>query len=130
MTSVLSILHVDDDENIRALTALAFALADSGDVWSAASGAEALEALAGGLKPDLILLDVMMPDMDGPAVLEAVRRLPDQQDTPVVFMTAQTQDHEIARLMALGATGVVIKPFDPLTLGQQVRTLVEPGLGD
>lgn len=119
------ILHVDDDENIRVLTALSFTLSGGGEVRSAASGAEALEALAAGLHPDLILLDVMMPDMDGPAVLARVRELPEHRNTPVVFMTAQTQDHERAALMALGAAGVVIKPFDPMTLGQQVRALLK-----
>lgn len=126
----LCILHVDDDENIRALTALAFTLSGGGDVRSAASGGEALEVLSAGLKPDLILLDVMMPDMDGPAVLARVRGLPDHRNTPVIFMTAQTQDHERAALMALGAAGVVIKPFDPMTLGQQVRALLEGRAGD
>ncbi|MBI2260572.1 MAG: response regulator [Caulobacterales bacterium] len=124
------ILHVDDDENIRVLTALAFTLSGGGEVRSAASGAEALEVLAAGLEPDLILLDVMMPDMDGPAVLARVRELPDHRNTPVIFMTAQTQDHERAGLMALGASGVVIKPFDPMTLGQQVRALMEERAGD
>jgi len=124
------ILHVDDDENIRVLTALAFTLSGGGEVRSAASGVEALEALAAGLRPDLILLDVMMPDMDGPAVLAAVRELPAHRSTPIIFMTAQTQDHERAGLMALGAAGVVIKPFDPMTLGQQVRALLDERAGD
>ena len=124
------ILHVDDDENIRVLTALSFTLSRGGAVRSAASGVEALEALAAGLQPDLILLDVMMPDMDGPAVLARVRELPEHRNTPVVFMTAQTQDHERAALMALGAAGVVIKPFDPMTLGQQVHALLEGHAGD
>ncbi len=125
-----SILHVDDDANIRALTELSFALSGGGEVRSAASGAEALALLAAGLKPHLILLDVMMPDMDGPAVLAGVRELPDHRDTPIIFMTAQTQDHERARLMALGAAGVVIKPFDPMTLCQQVRSLLDAHTGD
>lgn len=124
------ILHVDDDENIRALTALAFDLTGGGEVRSAASGAEALEVLATGWRPDMILLDVMMPDMDGPAVLTRLRELPAHRNTPIVFMTAQTQDHEIAGLMALGAAGVVIKPFDPMTLGQQVLALLGNQAGD
>lgn len=124
------VLHVDDDENIRALTALAIALTGGGEVRSAASGAEALEILAAGWRPDVILLDVMMPDMDGPAVLASVRGLPAHRKTPVVFMTAQTQDHEIAGLMALGAAGVVIKPFDPMTLGEQVHALLEERADD
>lgn len=125
-----SILHVDDDANIRALTELSFTLSGGGEVRSAASGAEALALLAAGLRPDLILLDVMMPEMDGPAVLARVRELPDQRDTPIIFMTAQTQDHERAALMALGAAGVVIKPFDPMTLCQQVRSLIDVHTGD
>lgn len=125
-----SILHVDDDANIRALTELSFTLSGGGEVRSAASGAEALALLAAGLRPDLILLDVMMPEMDGPAVLARVRQLPDQRDTPIIFMTAQTQDHERAALMALGAAGVVIKPFDPMTLCQQVRSLIDVHTGD
>lgn len=128
--AAFSVLHVDDDENIRALTALAFDLTGGGEVRSAASGAEALEVLATGWRPDMILLDVMMPEMDGPGVLARLRELPAHRNTPVVFMTAQTQDHEIAGLMALGAAGVVIKPFDPMTLGQQVRTLLEGQAGD
>lgn len=120
--SKLCILHVDDDENIRALTALAFDLGTEAEVHSAASGTDALRLLAGGLKPDLLLLDVMMPDMDGPTLLGRIRET--SAATPAVFMTAQTQDHEIARLLGLGAIGVVIKPFDPMALESQVLALL------
>lgn len=123
--SKLSILHVDDDENIRALTALAFELGGDAEVRSAASGVEALGLLTEGFRPDLLLLDVMMPGMDGPSLLSEIRRPPAVSTAPAIFMTAQTQDHELARLMDLGAAGVVIKPFDPLTLGPQVRQLLE-----
>jgi len=116
--SKLCILHVDDDENIRALTALAFDLGGDAEVHSAASGAEALRLLADGLHPDLLLLDVMMPDLDGPTLLRQIRETP--VSIPAVFMTAQTQDHEIAHLLGLGAIGVVIKPFDPMALGAQI----------
>lgn len=121
----LRILHVDDDENIRALTALAFDVGGSGaEVTSAPSGAEALAKLDSGLAPDVILLDVMMPDMDGPAVLSRIRERPAFADTPVIFMTAQTQDRETAQLMALGAFGVITKPFDPMSLAAQVERLL------
>lgn len=123
------VLHVDDDDNIRALTELSFTLAGGCDVRSAASGAEALKLLEAGLRPDVILLDVMMPQMDGPAVFAGVRELPGHRDTPIIFMTAQTQDHERAGLMALGAAGVVIKPFDPMTLSEQVHALMETHTG-
>ena len=122
--SKLCILHVDDDESIRELTALAFDLGGDAQVHSAASGAEALRLLRDGLKPDLLLLDVMMPDMDGPTLLGRIRD-DGAAKAPAVFMTAQTQDHELARLKALGAVGVVIKPFDPLALGGRVRALLE-----
>lgn len=120
------ILHVDDDDNIRALAALAFDLDGRADVLSAASGAEALRLVEQGARPDLLLLDVMMPEMDGPALLAALRRLPACARLPAVFMTAQTQDRETARLRALGAAGLVTKPFDPLRLAPEVLALAGP----
>jgi len=90
-------------------------------VRSAGSGEQALEILADDWRPDVILLDVMMPNMDGPGTLERLRRLPGHADTPVIFMTARAQASEQARFIALGATAVIIKPFDPMTLASQVR---------
>lgn len=118
------ILHVDDDEGIRALTELAFSLGSHGTVRSAASGAEAISALESGLRPDVILLDVMMPELDGPGVLSQIRRLSGHGETPVIFMTAQSQDHELSRLLALGSIGVIVKPFDPLALPGRVKALL------
>ncbi len=118
------ILHVDDDEGIRALTELSFSLGGHGTVRSAGSGAEAIAALESGFRPDVILLDVMMPELDGPGVLAQIRRMAGHGETPVIFMTAQTQEHELGRLIALGGVGVIIKPFDPLTLAERVKGLV------
>jgi CheY-like chemotaxis protein len=73
--------------------------------------------------PDLILLDVMMPDMDGPATLAELRKLPATATTPVIFMTAKVQAAEVTYYKSIGAIGVVAKPFDPMLLAQQVRTL-------
>ncbi len=123
--SKLIILHVDDDANIRALTALAFDLGGEALVHSAPSGAEALRLLADGIQPDLLLLDVMMPDMDGPGLLDRIRAEPGGPAAPAIFMTAQTQDHDRAALLARGAIGVIIKPFDPMTLEDQVRLLLK-----
>lgn len=120
----LCILHVDDDANIRELTALAFDLTGDGPVHSASSGPEALRMLGDGLSPDLMLLDVMMPGMDGPTLLGLIRNTPGLTQAPAIFMTAQTQDHELANLVALGAVGVVIKPFDPMSLSARVRDLL------
>ena len=121
----MMILHVDDDEGIRALTELAFSLSGEATVRSAASGTEAISALEAGCRPDVILLDVMMPVLDGPGVLAKLRALPGHETTPVIFMTAQSQEHELDRLLALGGIGVIIKPFDPLALPGHVADLLK-----
>ena len=88
------------------------------------SGREALMAVTEFL-PDLILLDVMMPGMDGLSTLEALRTIPDVADTPVVFVTAKVQANEIAHYRKLGAIEVIAKPFDPMTLANDVHALWE-----
>jgi CheY-like chemotaxis protein len=87
------------------------------------SGREALDLVASGYVPDLMLLDVMMPGMDGMAVLEGLRALPQTAATPAVFMTAKVQPAEVAQYRAQGALGVIAKPFDPMQLAAQVRRL-------
>lgn len=72
-------------------------------------------------QPDLILLDVMMPLMDGPTAFGNLRDQPETRDIPVVFITARTQPREVEELMKLGASGVIAKPFDPMTLASVVR---------
>jgi CheY-like chemotaxis protein len=80
--------------------------------------------LAAGTKPDVILLDVVMPQMDGPSTLARIRTMSDHEHIPVIFMTARTQPQERSRYLALGAIGVISKPFDPMTLGQQIRDIL------
>jgi CheY-like chemotaxis protein len=75
-------------------------------------------------KPDLILLDVMMPELDGPSTLRALRDSPRGRDVPVIFMTAKAQPREVESYLALGARGVVVKPFDPMNLPDQVRAIL------
>ena len=84
------------------------------------TGGEALDK-ADEFAPDLILLDVMMPGMDGPSTLETLRKLEQTQETPVIFMTAKTQSHEIERFRNLGALDVITKPFDPMTLADVIK---------
>ncbi|WP_426029005.1 response regulator [Brevundimonas sp. TWP2-3-4b2] len=117
----LNVLHVEDDESIRALTELIFSLAADGIVRTAASGEEALAALKSGYKPDVILLDVMMPGLDGPTVLALLREMPLHSSTPVIFMTARAHARQRDRLLSLGAIGVITKPFDPTTLAAEIR---------
>jgi two-component system OmpR family response regulator len=115
------ILFVEDDPDIQVVATLALESLGGFAVLACGSGAEALARFA-GFAPDLVLLDVMMPGMDGPATLEALRRLP-AGDVPVVFMTARVQAHEIVQYRAMGAVDVIAKPFDPMTLAETVQTL-------
>jgi len=115
------ILYVDDEPDIREVAAMAVELDPDLEVRTCESGEDAL-AVVPDWKPDLILLDVMMPSMDGPATLAALRSDETSADIPVVFITARTQAHEGERFLSLGAAGVIAKPFDPMTLAQTVRT--------
>ena len=124
MTSSLNILHVDDEPDIREVTAMSLSLDVDVVLTSTASGAEALSLLKNGLRADVILLDVMMPTLDGPRTLVALRKLPDHERTPVIFMTARVQSSEVGRYIALGAVGVIVKPFDPMTLAASVRAVL------
>lgn len=122
----LRILHVEDESDIRQIAE--FALEGEGfALTQCASGTEAL-ARAGDLAPDLVLLDVMMPGMDGPTTLGRLREMPHLSDTPVIFMTAKVQPTEVQALLALGAIGVIAKPFDPMRLGEQIHACMQ-GLG-
>jgi CheY-like chemotaxis protein len=93
-------------------------------VRSCASGTDALSAVAHWV-PDLILLDVMMPIMDGPATLARLRETPAAAHIPVVFMTARAQTRELEHFRSLGAAGVIAKPFDPMTLAVSVRSYLK-----
>lgn len=119
--SALVILHVDDDADIREVAAMSLQLDADIDLVSVASGEEALARLRAGLRPDVILLDVMMPELDGPATLAQLRGIPGQEETPVVFMTARAQAQEQDRYLGLGARAVIQKPFDPMTLARDLR---------
>lgn len=120
----ITLMHVDDEPDIREVAAMALELDPEISLTSMASGEAALEQLSAGARPDVILLDVMMPQMDGPGVLAALRRMEGLDETPVIFMTARAQSGEIDRFKTLGAIGVITKPFDPMTLASQVRDLL------
>ncbi|PYQ63896.1 MAG: hypothetical protein DMF53_08965 [Acidobacteria bacterium] len=115
------ILFVEDDPDIQVVATMALESLGGFTVFPCGSGAEALSRFA-EISPDLVLLDVMMPGMDGPATLTALRQLP-AGDVPVVFMTARVQAHEIARYREMGAVDVIAKPFDPMTLAETVQTI-------
>jgi CheY-like chemotaxis protein len=116
------VLYVEDDADIRTIATLALETVGGLTLAACAGGAEALER-APQFAPQLLLLDVMMPGMDGPTTLERLRALPGTAATPVVFMTAKVQANELAHYRELGALGVITKPFDPMTLAAQVQDL-------
>lgn len=118
------ILYVDDEADIREVAEMALELDPDFEVALAAGGAEAI-GKARDWTPDLILLDVMMPGMDGPAVFAKLKEDAATARIPVVFITARTQAQDVAGFRALGARGVLAKPFDPMTLAGQVRELLD-----
>ena len=120
----LKLLHVDDEPDIREVAAFALELDPDIALTSMSSGEEALAALEGGLRPDVILLDVMMPRLDGPGTLARLRNISGLETTPVIFMTARVQASECDQYIAMGAIGVITKPFDPMTLAGQVNDLL------
>jgi two-component system OmpR family response regulator len=117
-----SVLYVDDDPDICELVQTTLCLIAGLDVQTANSGAIAID-LAYELRPDLIILDVMMPGLDGPSTYERIRASTLIADTPVIFMTAKVSPTQIAHFLHLGAIGVIKKPFDPMTLGNEVDAL-------
>ena len=123
MTKELSrILYVEDDPDIQAITMMVLETIHGFVMEACCSGSEALQK-AVAFNPDLILLDVMMPGMDGPETLKHLREFPELATTPVVFMTAKVQPQEVQGYLNLGALGVIAKPFDPITLAQQLRSI-------
>ncbi|WP_120997398.1 response regulator [Stutzerimonas urumqiensis] len=122
MAELKRILHVEDDPSIQAVTKLALEAVGGYQVLSCDSGPQALEQVE-AFAPDFILLDVMMPGMDGPETLARLRERPALADTPVAFMTAKVQSGEIEHLRGLGALEVIIKPFDPMRLAHQIQTI-------
>ena len=117
----MKVLYVDDEPDIREVAKLALELDGGIEVTTASSGPEGLALLDGGFMPDVVMLDVMMPGMDGPAVLAELKSRPELAQVPVVFITARAQAHELARFVSLGAIGVITKPFDPMTLSIELR---------
>lgn len=116
------ILYIEDDEDIAVITIMSLQEFGDFDVNHCASGAEALEYLSQH-KPELILMDVMMPKMDGVEVFNRMKLLPINRNTPVIFMTARAQTHEQKQYTDMGAIGVIVKPFDPETLCEIIRNL-------
>jgi two-component system, OmpR family, response regulator len=117
-----SILCVDDDPDICEIVQTTLSLVAGFDVYTAASGEQAID-LAYEFRPDLILMDVMMPGLDGPATLKRIRNSTLINEIPVIFLTAKVLPEELAHFLHLGAIGVIRKPFDPIKLGDELIAL-------
>jgi len=122
--SLRKLLYVDDDADIREIVQMSLSLDGTMEVFTSDGGERALLKMQVE-KPDLVVLDVMMPGMDGPTLLGRMRQDPLLDQIPVIFMTAKASAEETAKLRELSAIGVIAKPFDPMTLGGQVRSLWE-----
>jgi two-component system, OmpR family, response regulator len=114
------VLYVDDEADIRDVVEISLGLDPAFEVRSCASGGDAV-AIVAEWPPDLILLDVVMPGMDGPMTLAQLRERRETAKVPVVFLTARAESSERDRLLSLGAAGVIAKPFDPMMLAGLVR---------
>ncbi len=116
------ILFVEDELDIQMVARLALEDIGCFEVEVCGSGTEALE-IAPKFRPEIILLDVMMPEPDGPATLKALSRKPETASIPVIFVTAKAQSHEVEEYLELGAVDVIVKPFDPMTLADRIREI-------
>lgn len=116
------ILVIDDDDDVREVAALALETAGEYEIYTAENGRAGL-AQALRTRPDLILLDVMMPELDGPATFRLLRQSETTSAIPVIFLTAKVQPADRRNLTALGANGLIAKPFDPLLLADQVSEI-------
>ena len=125
MTAQLSsILYVEDDGDIAEVAVMTLEDIGGFEVTHCASGRQALERFESA-SPQLILMDVMMPEMDGPETVVRLRQASPGKKTPVIFMTAKAQVHEQSAYRQMGAIGVVVKPFDPMKLCQQINDMWE-----
>jgi two-component system, OmpR family, response regulator len=121
-TELKRIMYIEDEPDIIAIAEIALKDIGGLEVKCCHSGQEALNE-AKIFQPDLFLIDVMMPEMDGPTVLSQLRSIPDFAKTPVIFMTAKAQPSEVKEYINLGAVDVITKPFDPMKLADNIRKI-------
>ena len=117
------VLIIDDEDDIREVAQMSLETMAGWEVQTARSGKEGLEmALAG--RPDVVLLDVMMPDMDGPTTFQEFKARPETSHIPVVLLTAKVQKTEQGQFSAMGFKAILAKPFDPVTLADQLAEIL------
>jgi len=118
------LLVIDDEDDIRDVASVTLELTRGWTIESAGCGARGIE-LARSFRPDAILLDVMMPDLDGPATFRLLQSLGDTRHIPVIFLTAKVQPADLRKFTQLGVRGVIAKPFDPLKLAAEIAELLD-----
>lgn len=117
-------MYVEDEPDIRDIAKLVLENVGGFEVCVVEGGQQALDTIE-SFCPDMILLDAMMPGMDGPATYAEIRKTDTFKETPIAFLTAKLMENDIAAFLAMGAVGVIAKPFDPMTLSEQVKELWE-----
>jgi len=122
MSNIKRILYVEDEPDIQEVARLSLEIVGGFELKICSSGEEAIEC-AVKFAPDLILLDVMMPGIDGLSTLKILKTLPELSLVPAIFMTAKVQVNELEEYKALGSLGVIIKPFDPMSLPEQIEEI-------
>jgi len=121
--NISKVLLVEDDPDIQKVARMSLKMRGVGDVVVASNGEECL-AIVGEVRPDVILLDVMMPKLDGYETCRRLKENPDTSAIPVIFLTAKAQHFEVKRGLEAGGLGYLIKPFDPMTLHEQILALL------
>ncbi len=116
------VLYIEDEPDIRLVAEIALRQVGGLDVVTCVGGEEGLDLIC-DFMPQLVILDVMMPGMDGPQILLKLRDMPEFRETPVVFITAKVQPDEVEQFKRLGAADVISKPFNPMTLANDVRAI-------
>jgi two-component system OmpR family response regulator len=119
------LLLVDDEEAIRTIASISLERVGGWTVTAVSSGQAALQALRDHEPADAILMDVMMPGLDGPTTLERIRTDVPTTQVPVIFLTAKAGQAERERLLSSGALGVIVKPFDPMTLPDELQQILD-----
>lgn len=124
MSGLNKILYAEDEPDIQSIAHMALEMMGGYTLKLCGNGQQAVDEVE-DFKPDLILLDVMMPIMDGPTALSEIRKKPGFEETPIIFMTAKVQNQEIQAYKELGALDVITKPFDPMALPERVKSAWE-----
>jgi len=123
MTLMRRVLIIDDEDDIREVAALSLEATADWEIFTASSGKEGIR-VAAAEKPDAILMDVMMPEMDGPTTFKQLQLNPETAGIPVVLLTAKVQGVDQRRFAGLGVAAILFKPFDPLTLATQLSEVL------